>query len=1067
MPLKYIKFCLPHLNLLTKIILVIGILLMAAVGAFAFRMQQGPMDLAFAKARIEAALSDPAKGFKVEINKVGLAWPEITDAILLDLTGVKIIQQDITGLSVNHVALGLSGIHLLQGKILPSLIVIDGPTFQLVQQDGSFNFFWQDRDQKNQAVKQDLNSRHTLRAKAVEFLEQITDPENQTVDALSALKRFEIKRAVIVDEKNRQDSGYLALADLSLHKHNLGLQGDMRIDLPGEEGNAASFKSEILYRREQKDLTLTADIKDINPARFAAFFPDYPLLKEQNLLLGGSVKAAFNQNLKLDVATLNLKIPEGQLSFPEAYEAPISLQNVELDAMLNREDNKLDVTRFDAIVGGIALQAKTTAIIKKGEYHAPIEVKIPELLLEHIAPIFPKSHLDSSAGEWLTKKLSDGRFSDVVLTTNFDVIRDPETGKRDAKMSNTKLAFKADGVTVKYSDTLMPVTEVVGVGNYENDILTIAGKSGKVGDISGKNVKLKITDLSIEGGGLADINLDASGPLVTALKYVSDEPISVGDKLGFDIKNVKGHVNFNLQLNFPTVKGLPKEKVQVKLKGKVNDILLPGVVRGLPLTGGPYDLGFNDGAITLKGNGQLAGRPIKLDWTQYLDSEGREFESKIIAQITADENLRKTFGIGLEEYISGPLPVDVTYLDKGIKATVDVKGDLASATLHIEPFDYRKEPNVQGNLSLKAYMKGEALEEVDQLALNTKGFSLAGGRIIFRKLKDGTTDISRGSIPQATLGKTKAKVDFEITPQDVLKIIAKGSIVDLSPFINTDKKAKGWHDPKKESEQPRIISVVADKMITQGGEFIRQSKLYLESNHQGDITRIEMDAKVGDGDMYLRFKPETGTGKRTFHLESSDAGYTLKAFGLYDKARGGKLVIYGQPQQGDAKGDLYGTAKMENFRVKSAPALAKLLSAMSLNGAQDLLKNDGLAFAKLESDFEWRFRESGNLLVVKDGRTSGSSLGLTFEGVVNQGTNETDISGTVIPLSGVNKALGDIPLIGPLLTGGDALIAATYTMKGPSNDPNVSVNPLSVLAPGFLRKILFEGSVEQKVKKAE
>jgi hypothetical protein len=58
----------------------------------------------------------------------------------------------------------------------------------------------------------------------------------------------------------------------------------------------------------------------------------------------------------------------------------------------------------------------------------------------------------------------------------------------------------------------------------------------------------------------------------------------------------------------------------------------------------------------------------------------------------------------------------------------------------------------------------------------------------------------------------------------------------------------------------------------------------------------------------------------------------------------------------------------------------------------------------------------------------------------------------------VNKAIGSIPLIGDVLTGGTgALIAATYKMKGRGGkDPEVSVNPLSVLTPGILRRILFE-----------
>ena len=39
-------------------------------------------------------------------------------------------------------------------------------------------------------------------------------------------------------------------------------------------------------------------------------------------------------------------------------------------------------------------------------------------------------------------------------------------------------------------------------------------------------------------------------------------------------------------------------------------------------------------------------------------------------------------------------------------------------------------------------------------------------------------------------------------------------------------------------------------------------------------------------------------------------------------------------------------------------------------------------------------------------------------------------------------------------------VAATYTIKGPTKDPSVMVNPLSVLTPGILRSIFFENNKE-------
>jgi len=140
---------------------------------------------------------------------------------------------------------------------------------------------------------------------------------------------------------------------------------------------------------------------------------------------------------------------------------------------------------------------------------------------------------------------------------------------------------------------------------------------------------------------------------------------------------------------------------------------------------------------------------------------------------------------------------------------------------------------------------------------------------------------------------------------------------------------------------------------------------------------------------------------------------------------------------------------------------------MSLTGVLRLLTNEGLSFTRMESDFELKLKPKGDLIVVKNGRSSGASIGVTFEGLVNRESNVIDIAGNVIPMSEVNKLIGNIPVIGDILTGGDALLAATYNIKGPIESPQVTVNPLAALAPGFLRKILFEEDIEKKIEKAE
>ena len=88
-------------------------------------------------------------------------------------------------------------------------------------------------------------------------------------------------------------------------------------------------------------------------------------------------------------------------------------------------------------------------------------------------------------------------------------------------------------------------------------------------------------------------------------------------------------------------------------------------------------------------------------------------------------------------------------------------------------------------------------------------------------------------------------------------------------------------------------------------------------------------------------------------------------------------------------------------------------------------------------------------------RVYGTSLGITTQGEVDLGRGWIDVEGTVVPAYFLNRILGAIPIIGNILTGGEGegLIAFTYEVEGPSDDPEVSVNPLAALTPGFLRGI--------------
>jgi hypothetical protein len=163
------------------------------------------------------------------------------------------------------------------------------------------------------------------------------------------------------------------------------------------------------------------------------------------------------------------------------------------------------------------------------------------------------------------------------------------------------------------------------------------------------------------------------------------------------------------------------------------------------------------------------------------------------------------------------------------------------------------------------------------------------------------------------------------------------------------------------------------------------------------------------------------------------------------------MTVNGRYDDNSADHPLAGTAVIENFRIRNAPVLARLLQAMTLYGLVDAMRGPGLGFTRLEAPF----RSSGDILDLADARAFSSSLGMTAKGRLDLARNTADVQGTIVPAYFFNSLLGDIPLIGKFLSPerGGGLFAATYTVRGPLDDPSVSVNALAALTPGALRGV--------------
>ena len=93
--------------------------------------------------------------------------------------------------------------------------------------------------------------------------------------------------------------------------------------------------------------------------------------------------------------------------------------------------------------------------------------------------------------------------------------------------------------------------------------------------------------------------------------------------------------------------------------------------------------------------------------------------------------------------------------------------------------------------------------------------------------------------------------------------------------------------------------------------------------------------------------------------------------------------------------------------------------------------------------------------VMEESYLRGPMLGASIRGKVDFKMRRVNLGGTYVPLQGLNGALCEIPMFGPIIAGPkcEGLSGMTFAIQGPMDQPQVIVNPLSMLAPGIFRDI--------------
>lgn len=454
-----------------------------------------------------------------------------------------------------------------------------------------------------------------------------------------------------------------------------------------------------------------------------------------------------------------------------------------------------------------------------------------------------------------------------------------------------------------------------------------------------------------------------------------------------------------------------------------------------------------DKDFTVDASGLYDGQRVQL--SAVMQKSGENYRVKT----TMPHEKLKAFGIESEPYVYGDVGVSLDWKEiynHGAQFNADI--DLTPAEIRIADIKYLKEAGVPATLKLKG-------EE------NPSGYEIPDFTLEIPDRKDalkGAVNLSpSGEIKEVNLrgidfAGTKGQALYRPIPGGYF-VRASGEVLDLSYRDDGEEKKKNNPVkivaealPKPEVKIPALdVDFQFKKAVTSkdGKNILHDLKFVAQCD---TVICKSMDFTTNAG-AAAPFTLNIGyqNGKRVLTSYTPNAGLVLRNMNLFDSMKDGEMQISGIFQDELPTHPLVGKLTIGAHRVKDVPMLTKLLTVATFTGIVDALSGEGLMFQKLDVPF----RKEGMVIRLENAKSAGPSIGLTAEGNIDLNQDSINLSGVVIPAYMFNAIIRSIPVLGNIfgVLAGDGLVAVNYSMKGDLDDPDVTVNPLSALTPGFLR----------------
>lgn len=1047
------RICSALIRAAMALLLVVGL----GLAVLSWRLAEGPMHVPILTRAVEQMIARAGLQQNVEVSDIVLAWGGFrgggASPLAVRVSGLRV--RDEAGAlrqELPDIAVSFSLARLLLGNISLTEVTLRDPDIVLER----------DKEGGVSLAMGNLAGEADASPDSVDLLGELLGSEDGS-GLFSAL------RGILIT------NGSLTILDRQLHLtwklQGVGLalrrvgrdgaegEGVAQLVLPGGGGGTVPVRLTAKASNKGPRVEGTLEVPALEPARLAGLMPALAPL--------GLVSASVSMNVYglLDGAnrgspqlSLGLRVGEGNLTLRPGLRMPF--KGMELRASGSPEDLRLErlaltLPPASGRPEGVppVINATGQAALRQGRWRGNLALALNRMEVGALGAYWP-ADLAANARHWLLENLTAG----VATGGSFKLAAESAEDLSGLRLTEASGTLQVEQATVHWLRPVPPVENVTGTVQLGLKEVVVQANSGRQAgtalNASGVTVRLFALDTDAEQ---MEITGRLRGPVPDVVNLIRHPRLKLFEKRPLDLKQPGGQVDATLRLATPLLADLPADAIRVSVQAHLTALRLADVVAGQDLQRGTADLTVDNGRLRATGDAQVGGIPAKLSVEMdFRPGPATQVVERVQASGRTDIASLERFGLDLEGLAAGPVSVEaVMEKPRSGETRVDLRGDLQDATMTLTPLAWRKPPGQPATARAELRAVGENLRSLRNLRVEAPQLSLRGGGSFTQDNRLQQLDLEDVALGRSRFGGTLRPPARQ---GGAWMISLRGPVLDLMPALAADKPPEAAvaapASPDPDPPADIVVEGRFDRVLLDQNRFLTGVQGQIRADGAGTLRQGRVSGRVQNNAPFDVAVSPRGAG-RDLRLTSEDAGALLAAFDVLHQVRGGRLSVNAHWANNRPDAVLSGTAELHDFSVLDAPAVGKLLQALTVYGVFDAVQGPGLAFTHLNAPFSL----SSQRLTVRDAHAFSPSLGVTVKGEMNRLARSLALDGTIVPAYALNTALGRLPLVGRLFSPekGGGLFAASFKVSGPVENPNVSVNPLSMLTPGFLRGLFGGG----------